>query len=319
MKKKVLGALICAAVVGMGISAYAEEAKTIAYINPSTTTPFWNWVEDGIRAQCEADGYELVVYDSANDSATQLKNGQNAITAGVDAIIISPTDSASCPAVLEEAESADIPVVICDIGSDEGTYLTLVATPNYEGAKEVGEYLGQYLKDNGKEGSIGQITIPLARINGQLRTQGFADGLAEFGYEVGTTLETSDFTVDEADGQTRNIATANDDLIAIFANHDQATLGAVAALEDLGLLEDVAVVSFDGNPDIMEELKNGQILACGAQQPKKMGKESVNALTAFWAGEDVPEQIDVPTIFLTADNVEEHLQEIDEDVCGLGE
>ena len=69
----------------------------------------------------------------------------------------------------------------------------------------------------------------------------------------------------------------------------------------------------------MEELKSGQILACGAQQPKKMGKESVNALTAFWAGEDVPEQIDVPTIFLTADNVEEHLQEIDEDVCGLGE
>ena len=108
-------------------------------------------------------------------------------------------------------------------------------------------------------------------------------------------------------------------LIAVFANHDQATLGAVAALEDLGLLEDVAVVSFDGNPDIMEELKSGEILACGAQQPKKMGKESVKALTSFWAGEEVPEQIDVPTIFLTADNVEDHLQEIEEDVCGLGE
>ena len=80
MKKKVLGALVCMAVAGMSLTAGAE---TIAYINPSTTTPFWNWVEDGIQAQCDEAGYELKVYDSANDSATQLKNAQNAITAGV--------------------------------------------------------------------------------------------------------------------------------------------------------------------------------------------------------------------------------------------
>lgn len=298
----------------------ASEAIKIAYITPSTTTPFWNWVEDGIQAQVDAEGWTLQVYDSANDSATQLKNAQNAITAQMDAIIISPTDSASCGAVLDEAESAGIPVIICDIGTDEGEYLAMVSTPNYEGAKEVGQYLGKYLTEQGiTSGSIGQITIPLSRINGQLRTSGFADGLAEYGFTVGTTLETSDFTVDEADAQTRNIVTANSDLVAVFANHDQATLGAVSALSDLGLQDKVVVAAFDGNGDIVEMLKSGQVLVCGAQQAKKMGKESVNALAAHFAGETVEKEISVPTLLLTADNVEDYLTQIEEDICGLND
>mgnify|MGYP004448127161 CR=1 FL=1 len=345
MKKKILATLLCVTMAASMLSACGSkeaaapaapaeetkeeaaeeteeaapeaEAKTIAYITPSTTTPFWNWVEAGIQAQCDEAGYTLNVYDSGNDSATQLKNAQNAITAQVDAIVISPTDSASCPAVLEEAQSADIPVVICDIGTDEGEYLTMVATPNYEGAYEVGKYLAEYLTANGITGSIGEITIPLSRINGQLRTGGFEDAMKEAGFEITTVLETSDFTVDEADGQTRNIVTANPDLVAVFANHDQATLGAVSAVADLGLKDQVIVASFDGNPDIVNDLKEGNVLVCGAQQAKKMGKESVNALVDFFAGKTIEKQIDVPTLLLTADNVEDHLKEIDEDICGL--
>ncbi|MCD8362248.1 MAG: substrate-binding domain-containing protein [Lachnospiraceae bacterium] len=349
MKKKLISAILCTALAvsmlaGCGSSsstttssteeteeeaaeeetAEAEEetvetgeAKTIAYITPSTTTPFWNWVQDGIEAQAAEAGYTVQVYDSENDSATQLKNAQNAITAGVDAIIISPTDSASCPAVQEEAEAADIPVVICDIGTDEGTYLTMVSTPNYDGAYEVGEYLAQYLIENGMEGSVGEITIPLSRINGQNRDQGFQDALAEYGFEVTTVLEGPEQTMDEADQKARNIVTANPDLVAIFANYDQATLGTEAALEDLGLEGQVLIASFDGNPDIVEDLQSGKVLVCGAQQAKKMGKESVNALVSFFAGEEVDEEIFVPTLLLTADNVEDYLDVIEEDICGL--
>lgn len=298
-------------------SAEGEE-KQVAYITPSTTTPFWNWVQAGVEVQAEEAGWSVQVYDSNNDSATQLKNAQNAITSEFDAIIISPTDSASCGAVLDEAEAAGIPVIICDIGTDEGEYLSMVSTPNYDGAKEVGEYLGKYLTDNGiTSGSIGQITIPLSRINGQLRTEGFADGLAEYGFEVSTTLESSDFTVDEADSQARNIVTANEDLVAVFANHDQATLGAVSAIQDLNVGDKVVVAAFDGSADIVDMLKNGEVLVCGAQQAKKMGKESINALVSYFAGETVEKEISVPTFLLTADNVEEYLTVIDEDICGL--
>lgn len=353
MKKKVLGLVLCVAVIGTMLSgcggsgtengtsssstetestdtAESEESTestestesvdgdvTIAYITPSTTTPFWNWVEAGVQDQADANGWTLQVYDSANDSATQLQNAQNAITAQVDGIVISPTDSASCPAVLEEAEAAGIPVVICDVGTDEGNYLTLVSTPNYDGAYEVGQYLVEYLQENNLSGSIGEITVQLSRINGQNRVAGFADALAEGGFEVNTILESSAFTMEEADSQTRNIVTANEDLVAIFANHDQATLGAVSAIQDLGLSDQVLICSFDGSPQIVELLQNGDVLVCGAQQAKKMGRESVNALNSYFAGEEVPEEISVPTFLLTADNVEEYLDVIENDICGL--
>ena len=229
--KKLL-ALLLGALLVLSVGAVAEEGHTVAYLSASTTTPFWNWVETGITDACAERGWELIVYNSAEDSATQLKNTQNAITRGVDAIIISPVDSASCPAVLDEAESYGIPVVICDIGTEEGTYLSFIMTPNYNGSYEVGAYLGQYLKDNGLSGTICMIDVPLSRINGQLRYEGFATALKEYGFSVDQVLESETFTLDEADGQARNLITAHSDIVAIYAAHSQATsvAGAIAGV-----------------------------------------------------------------------------------------
>jgi Periplasmic binding protein domain len=59
---------------------------------------------------------------SHNDAQTQLKNAQDAIARGVAGIVISPTDSSTCPSVLALAQKANIPVVIADIGTNEGEY-----------------------------------------------------------------------------------------------------------------------------------------------------------------------------------------------------
>ncbi|MEA5003602.1 MAG: substrate-binding domain-containing protein, partial [Christensenella sp.] len=178
-------------------SADAGGAKKIAYMAPSFNTPFWGYCEDGIKDVCAKQGWEVTSYDSNNEAATQLKNAQNAIAAGADAIIISPTDSAACPAVLEEAKKSNVPVVICDVGTDSGEFLSFVSTPNEAGAYEVGQYFAKYVKDNKLEGVVGEITVPLARINGQNRQKGFQKALDEAGITKTTVLESSDFSVDE--------------------------------------------------------------------------------------------------------------------------
>ena len=138
-----------------------ENAVTIAYLTPSTTVPFWNWVEDGVQDGCDSNGWNLITYDSKDDAAIQLSNAQNAITRQVDAIVISPCDSVSCAAVLDEAEMAGVPVVICDIGTESGTFLSFVSTPNYDGAYEVGSFMADYILSNDlPKGPIGEITVP---------------------------------------------------------------------------------------------------------------------------------------------------------------
>ena len=314
--KKLL-ALLLGALLVLSVGAVAEEGHTVAYLSASTTTPFWNWVETGITDACAERGWELIVYNSAEDSATQLKNTQNAITRGVDAIIISPVDSASCPAVLDEAESYGIPVVICDIGTEEGTYLSFIMTPNYNGSYEVGAYLGQYLKDNGLSGTICMIDVPLSRINGQLRYEGFATALKEYGFSVDQVLESETFTLDEADGQARNLITAHSDIVAIYAAHSQATLGVVAAIEDLGLDGKILVCSLESDTETADYLQSGKVLVCGAQQAKKMGRESLYVLDDSFAGKEISDTIEIPTFTLTSENVMNYLDVIDKDICGL--
>lgn len=282
------------------------EKKTIAYLTPSTTVPFWNYIEDGIRERCDALGYELTVYDSKDEASTQLKNAQNAITKEIDAIIISPTDSASCPAVLKEAEAAGVPVVIADIGTESGEYVSYVATPNKEGAKEVGDYVAKYIEENDlPKGPIAEITVPLARINGQNRQAGFKEAMDAAEITMGTVLQSVDFTLDEGEKFTQNIVTGEPNLVGIWSHHSQATLGVVKALDDMDLSGKILVACFDGDPDIVKYLKEGKILICGAQQPVEMGRQAMNAVQDHFDGKDVAKQIDVPVLILTADNIEE--------------
>ncbi len=303
---------------GSTAATTAATKKTVAYITPSTTIPFWNWTEEGVKTQCDAYGWDMITYDSKDSATTQLTNAQNAITRKVDAIVISPTDSASCVSVLAEAAAAKVPVVICDIGTNSGEYLSYVATPNFDGAYEVGKYVAKYILDNKLPlGPIAEITVPLARLNGQNRQAGFKKAMDEVGIKMTTTLESKTFTLDEAAAQTKNIVTANPTLVCLWAHHSQASLGVVSALNELGISDKVLVAAFDGDPDIVEYLQTGKILVCGAQQPKKMGRESVTALKTFFDGGTPPKEIPVPVLLLTKDNVVANLDAIEKDVCGL--
>ena len=49
-------------------------------------------------------------------------------------IVISPTDSKTAPEVLELASKAGVPVVIADVGTNGGDYVTYVKSDNYRGA-----------------------------------------------------------------------------------------------------------------------------------------------------------------------------------------
>jgi len=290
-------------------------AKKLAYLAPSFNTPFWGYCEDGINDVAASLGWTSTSFDSNNEAATQLKNAQNAIAAGADAIIISPTDSASCPAVLEECKNSGIPVVICDIGSDSGEYLTLIATPNKAGAYKVGQYFTEYVAAEGLTGVVGEITIPLARINGQNRQNGFQQALDEAGITKTTVLESTDFSVDEAYNQTKNIVSANPDLMAIWSHHSQATLGIVKALEEQGLTGKIVIACFDADPEVVDYIRDGIVLVCGAQQPIQMGREAVIALEAFWNGENVPDEVPVEVLLLTAATIESQIDDIIRNVC----
>jgi len=152
----------------------AQQKKQIVYLTPGLDLPFWRILSKGIADVAQKNGAAATTYDSHNNAQTQIQNAQDAIARKVDGIVISPTDSSTCPSVLDAAQRANIPVVIADIGTTGGEYVSFIISDNFEGAYGIGKALANAMKAKGwDKGTVGLVTISLARKNGQARTAGF--------------------------------------------------------------------------------------------------------------------------------------------------
>ena len=292
--------------------ARAAEEYQIAYLTPGLNVPFWKYLSDGIKQAAATDaaksGAKITVtdYDSQNSAATQLQNAQDVITAGVDLIIISPTDSSSAPEVLELAAENKVPVVIADIGTDSGDYVSFVISSNESGAYDAGKVLMSTMADKGwKGGDVLMITISQARLNGQNRTKGFTRAVEEAGGKIVQFLESKDYNRAEAQTQASDMISANPDAHGFFAQHDEAALGSEAAIEESGKANDIVLASFDGSPESVELIKQGKIVAAAMQQPVLMGRISAEVGLKHLRGEQVEKQTEVPTILVTPQNVKD--------------
>jgi ribose transport system substrate-binding protein len=303
--------------LGLGGSGPAlADSKEIVYITPGLDLPFWRYLSKGIEAAAKKGGYTYQALDSHNSADTQLKNAQDAIARGVAGIAISPTDSSTAPSVLALAARAHIPVVVADIGTNSGEYVSFVISDNKEGAHGVGKALAEALKEKGwTDGSVGLITISQARKNGQARTGGFRDALKEAGIAKEAGLQQmQSYTADETFKFTQDMLTANPEMRGMFIQTDQPTIGALRAIKAGHREGTLLVAAFDGIPDFVDLLKKGEIVASGMQQPYLMGEKSGESLISALSGGKPEKEILVPIVIATSKNIDQILPTIKQTV-----
>jgi hypothetical protein len=283
----------------------------IVYLVSSLDFAFWKSMGKGICAAVKRNGYTFKALSSNNSAETQLDNAKAAIASGVAGIVISPTDSATAPAVLALAQAAHIPVVIADIGTNSGDYVSLVTSDNQEGAYQTGKALLEAMKAKGwGGGSVSQVTLSLARQNGQLRTAGFRQALAEGSVPEGSSRQMQTYTVEETLAFTQELLVATPGIRGLFIQTDTPTLGAVQAIRAAKRSGDIAVAAFDGTPEFIELFKNGDLVVSGMQQPYLMGQQAGEALAQHLKGNSVAKQIVVPILVVTRENLEQLLPTI---------
>ncbi len=312
----IAGLAISAALGVVSLGSARAENKEIVYLTPGLDLPFWRYLSKGIESAATKSGYTYQALDSHNNAQTQLKNAQDSIARGVAGIAISPTDSSTAPSVLALAARANIPVVVADIGTNSGEYVSFVISDNKEGAHGVGVALAEALKEKGwTDGSIGLITISQARKNGQARTAGFRDAMKEAGITREAGLQQmQSYTADETFKFTQDMLTANPNMRGMFIQTDQPTLGALQAIKAGHREGTLLVAAFDGIPDFVDLLKKGEIVASGMQQPYLMGVRSGEALLTALKGGKPEKEILVPIVIATSKNIDSLLPTIKETV-----
>jgi ABC-type sugar transport system substrate-binding protein len=296
-----LGLAGCGGGGGGSSASSAQQAVRVAYLTPSLDVPFWRYMRYGIEDELKKliPGVEVTTYDSKDSANTQLSNAQDALTKQVKAIVISPTDSASCVAVLDLAKDAKIPVVICDIGSDSGTYAAFISTDNEAGAKELGAYIASKLPRNS---TVSQVTLNQARINGVLRKNGFTEGVSVNGIKDIDFKQMEKVNREEGEKFAQDLITAHPALKAIFCHSEDPSMGALSAIESAGR-GDILIAGFDCSPEVVEAIRAGKIAATAAQQPVLMGRYAAQSVDKIFKGETVEPEIKLGTLLVTKDNI----------------
>ena len=311
VSKVIVSAALAVLMVASCVTFVQAQGREFAYLTPGLDLPFWRFLAKGIEAEALKSGDKATTYDSNNDAAKQLANAQDAIARKVDGIMISPTDSSTCPKVLTLAKDAGIPVVIADIGTDSGEYVSFIISDNTDGAYQVGKLMAKSLKAKGwDQGPVGLVTISLARANGQKRTAGFRKAMKEAGIKEVALKQMQRYTGDETFNFVQDMITANPGIHGIFVQTDAPTLGAVRAVQAARMQKNILVAGFDGIPEFVDMIKNGKLIGSGMQQPYSMGVRSMQALRDHLDGKKVEKEILVPIILVGNDNLDEVLPTI---------
>ena len=295
-----------------------QAVKNLAYIVSDTDIPFWEIMARGIKNKANELGYQIEIISSHNSAKQELESTVKALKEKVSGIIVSPTNSSACVTILKLAKKAKTPVVIADIGTDAGNYVSFISSDNKSGAYHIGKVLVKKLKSLGWDnGSVGIVAIPQKRLNGQLRTTGFMQALDEAGIKGAGIKQQINFSEKETYNYVKDIIIENSDLRAIWLQGSNRYAGALRAIEDTGKKGEILLITFDAEPEFLDLVPKGVLVGAAMQQPYLMGEEAVQAMDKYLHGQQVEKNIQLPILAISSENIQDKLPLIKRNVLGI--
>lgn len=292
--------------------------KKLAYIVSDTRIPFWAIMARGIKNGTDSFGYKLNIYSSKNSAKSELESTVKAIRDNVSGIIVSPTTSSACVTILKLAKKAGIPVIISDIGTDGGEYVSYISSNNKEGAYNIGKVLSKkMIKLGWDKGSVGIVAIPQKRLNGQARTAGFMQAMDEAGIKGADIRQQSTFSEEETYQLSKSLIDAHSDLRALWLQGSDRYNGALRAIADAGKKNKILLITFDAEPEFLELIPKGILVGSAMQQPYLMGEEAVHTMDKHLKGMKVKKNMQLPILAISTDNIAKKLPVIKRNVLGI--
>lgn len=216
-------------------------------------------------------------------------------------------------AVINKAEAAGIPVVTVDGDVSSSNRTSFVGTGSFDAGKMGGAKLAEAI---GGEGKVAIMTQPSAELH-KLRWDGYEAAFAEYpGIEVvqvGDTKSDPVVSIDVA----KAILQENPDIKGIGCTDAVGGAAVATALEELGMVGQVKVITMDRDQQVLEKIVDGEIYGTLVQNSALMPflaleilynlKHAEVAVTTDNAAANfkfAPATIDTGVVFVDASNAE---------------
>lgn len=283
-------------------TADTEGGRVFGYTCMDGTNPFFVTLEGAIREVVEAHGDTLISMDPANDSNTQINQVEDMISRGVEVMFVNPVDADGIVPALDMLKDADIPMFGFDTQVGDMSYLTSYAgSDNYNAGYVCGEDLAKKIPEGGDILILDSPTMQSITD----RTNGFLDAIKESGVSFQVVgQQDAQGNQQVANEKATDLLTANPSVVAIFGGNDPTALGAYAAADAAGVKP--LIYGVDGSPDVKALLKDTILEGTGAQSPITIGETIANTAYEWLDGKEVESFIPIKTFLVTADNVDEY-------------
>lgn len=276
----------------------------VAVIPKGTTHVFWKAMEAGAKEAGRELGVEISWKGplKENDRAQQIAIIEQFVSDGFNGIVLAPLDDTALQRPVQAAMAKNIPVVIVDSALKGDDFISFVATDNRKGGQMAGEQMARLL---GGQGKIAILRYQEGSASTMEREEGFLEIMKKNpGLQVLVDNRYAGATAGEAQSTALNMLDALRNADGIFCSNESTSFGMLLALRQSGLAGKVKFIGFDTSPPLLEGLKKGEIQALIAQNPRRMGYESVKTLVTKLKGGDVPARIDTGVAMITAENLE---------------
>ena len=289
---------VAALCLAAGAGQAGEKKGTIGLSVLTLTNPFFKVIADTMKDEAAKAGYDVAITSGEFDPAKQQNQIKDFIVRRVSAIVLCPCDSKAIGPSIKEANEAGIPVFTADIAclAPGAKIVCHVATDNYGGGKLAAHAIIEALGGRGKVAILDYPEVESVI----LRTKGFEEEIAAANQKPDVHIEIvkklpGGGARDKSYKVMQDILQAHSDLAGVFAINDPSAFGACAALEEAGKLKQVKVVGFDGQPEGKKAIRDGLIYADPIQFPDQIGRKTVEAILAYFRGDEVPAQILIQT------------------------
>ena len=289
--------LLAAAGLACGLLADAAPAGSllVGLIVKTEANPFFVAMKRAAGERADELGVELRGFAGKydGDTAAQVEAVESLIAAGAAGILIAPSDPAALGGAVRRARAAGVPVIALDTPFDPAeTVDATFATDNFRAGELIGKWARATMgvaADTAKiatlDGSGTQVTVEVMRNQGFLKGFGvdLADPAAMYDEDDARIAGHAASFGSEDGGRTamERLLREKPGIDVVYAINEPAASGAHAALEALGMENDVVIVSVDGGCRGVAMVASGALGATAMQYPVRMAALGVEAAVGF--------------------------------------
>ena len=243
------------------------------------------------------NGVDFMFDDAQQKQEKQIIAIRNFVQQEVDYIVLAPVMETGWDTVLQEANDADIPVIIVDRMvdvEDVSLYKAWIGSDFKREGKIACEWLNKFTIAKG----IAPENINIVDIQGtegatsQIgRTNGLTEAANQYGWNI-LAMESADYAQTKGKEVVANLLKEYDNINVVYCENDNEAMGAIEAIEEAGKKPgtdiengEILIISFDAAHSGLSQVLAGKI-ALDVECNPLQGKEVLNVINAIENGEE---------------------------------